>query len=351
MTQRRVAQKERRVNHVAGVLIAIASSSVGGTAAAVTRYLVLGADPITLAVLRWDIGLLLVLPAALLLRAKWPPRRDWPGVAALGIGFFGLFFVLMNTALDYTTTARATLALSTLPLQTMLVGAALGIEPLTRRKSLGVVIAMLGVGVALMTGLAAAPAGAWRGEAIMVGAVLCMALYNVWSRPFIARSSVLGFLCFGMAAGAVALTLAGALTNHLAVLARFTAAQWTAAAYLGIAGGALAFILWVAALERATPTLVANTITVNPIAAALLATQLLDEPITLNLVAGLITVGAGLWIATTGGATARAGTAINELRSWDDRALRDVGLDRTQLERVMGAQPQAPSPDGRRGRG
>jgi drug/metabolite transporter (DMT)-like permease len=39
--------------------------------------------------------------------------------------------------------------------------------------------------------------------------------------------------------------------------------------------------------------------TVNPIAAGLLATQLVGEPITMNLVVGLIAVFAGIWIATT----------------------------------------------------
>jgi drug/metabolite transporter (DMT)-like permease len=68
---------------------------------------------------------------------------------------------------------------------------------------------------------------------------------------------------------------------------------------LGVGGGALAFVLWVLALERATPTRVANTMTVNPVAAALLANVLVGEPITLNLVVGLLAVFAGIWIATT----------------------------------------------------
>jgi drug/metabolite transporter (DMT)-like permease len=38
--------------------------------------------------------------------------------------------------------------------------------------------------------------------------------------------------------------------------------------------------------------------TVNPIAAALLAAALVGEPVTLNLVAGLVAVFAGIWIAT-----------------------------------------------------
>jgi drug/metabolite transporter (DMT)-like permease len=283
-----------------GVSIALASSCLGGTAAAITRYLVGNADPVTLAILRWAIGFACLLPTALCLRVRWPPRRDWPAVVMLGVCFFGLFFVLYNIAIGFTTAARASLALATLPLHTMVVGALLGIEPLTKRKSIGVCMAVLGVIAALSSGLSAAPSGAWRGELIMTGAVLCMAFYNVWSRPFIQRSSALGFLTVGMGAGAAALILVGSLTGSVAVLSSFGTSQWIAGIYLGIGGGALAFILWVMALERATPTRVANTMTVNPIAAGLLATQLVGEPITPNLVVGLAAVFAGIWIATAG---------------------------------------------------
>jgi drug/metabolite transporter (DMT)-like permease len=283
------------------------SSALGGTAAAVTRYLVGDADPLTLAVLRWAIGFFCVLPVALLLRVRWPARRDWPAVGALGVCFFGLFFIFYNIAVGYTTAARASLALSTLPLQTMLIAALLGAEPLTLRKSAGVGVAMLGVFAALASGLSLAPPGAWRGELIMTAAVLCMAVYNVLSRPLMQRSSALGFLAVGMGFGAAALTLAAVATGRISVLADFGRPQWIAGVYLGVGGGALAFILWVMALQRATPTQVANTMTLNPIAAALLATQLVDEPITLNLVIGVIAVCLGIWIATTQPTKQRSG--------------------------------------------
>jgi drug/metabolite transporter (DMT)-like permease len=290
---------EESVNEWAGVAIALLSSCLGGTAAAITRYLVGGADPIALAVLRWGIGFLCLLPAALLLKARWPVRRDWPAVALLGICFFGMFFILYNIAISFTTAARASLAVATLPLSTMLVAALLGVERLTLRKTLGVCIAVLGVAAALAAGLSAAPPGAWRGELIMLAAMFCMAFYNVLSRPFIKRSSALGFLTVGIGAGAAALVLVGLFTGSIVALKSFGTPQWIAGIYLGIGGGAAAFILWVLALERATPTRVANTMTVNPIAAALLATQLVGEPITPNLVLGLIAVFAGIWIATS----------------------------------------------------
>lgn len=282
-----------------GVGVAVASSALGGTAAAVTRYLVGSADPVTLAVLRFGIGFLCVLPVALVLRVRWPPPEDRPKVAALGVAFFAAFFVLYNVAVSHTTAARASLALATLPLQTMVVSAVLGVEPLGARKAAGVALAVSGVALALASGLAHAPPGAWRGELTMAGAVLCMAFYNIWSRPFIRRSSALGFLAAGMGFGAAALVATAALFGGLAALGGFDAREWAAGLYLGAGGGALAFVLWVVALNHASPTRVANTMTVNPVAAASLAAVLVGEPVTLNLALGLVAVFAGIWLAAT----------------------------------------------------
>jgi drug/metabolite transporter (DMT)-like permease len=290
------------MNERFGVWVAIASSAAGGAAAVATRYLIDSADPFTLAAIRFGGGVICLLPIAVLLGARWPPRSDWPAVAGLGFLFFAVFFVLYNVALGYTTVARGTLALSTLPLMTMIAGAMLGIEPLTARKSLGVLVAMGGVAAALSSGLAAAPAGAWRGDLIMAAATLCMALYNVWTRPFIQRSSALGFVTASMGVGAAALLAISAMQGGAALLAGFEPGEWLAAGYLAVGGGALAFFLWVYALRCASPTRVANTMTINPIVAGLLAVPILAEPITLNLVIGLIAVCVGLFVATTEGA-------------------------------------------------
>ena len=64
-----------------GVLIAVLSSTFGGTAAAVTRYVVGAVDPVTIAAFRFGIGVAVLLPLALLLRSALPRGRDWIGVA------------------------------------------------------------------------------------------------------------------------------------------------------------------------------------------------------------------------------------------------------------------------------
>ena len=275
------------------------SSLFGGMAAAVTRFAVGAADPVLLAIFRFGGGFLVLLPIALLTRAAWPKGRDWLPVAALGAMFYGVFFVVYAEALVYTTAARGALAVSTLPVLTMVIAALLGRERLSLRKSAGVLIAVAGVVAALATGLADAPQRAWRGDVTMMAGMLSMALYNVLSRPLMARSSALGYASAGMAFGAL-LNIAFAWTSGgLAPLHELRPAHWIAAAYLGIFAGGLGFYLWVYALKVATPTRVANTITVSPIAAATLAAVLVGERIGVPLIAGIVAVAAGIWVSST----------------------------------------------------
>ncbi len=282
-----------------GVLAAVLSSGLGGTAIGATRFVRNAVDPLAIGAFRFGLGFLFLLPVALLQGGKWPERRDWLAVAGLGLLFFGLFPVLFNASLIFTTAARGALALSTLPLLTMIVGACLGIETLTVRKTAGVVIATLGVAVALLSSLAFAPAGAWRGDVLMVTAAFCMALYSVWSRPFIRRSGPIPFTTMGMGVGALFLVAVSSARGSFEPVAAFGQPQWLAVTYLGLFGSAVTFYLWAFALSRTTPTRVAISVTVNPITAALVGAVLLDEPIRWNLVIGLAAVALGIWIATT----------------------------------------------------
>ncbi|RXH18735.1 DMT family transporter [Bradyrhizobium guangzhouense] len=289
------------MSEIFGVLAAVLSSALGGTSIGATRYLVGSIDPLAIGSFRFGFGFLLLMPLTLLRGDRWPARADWAATVGLGMLFFTLFPILFNASLIYTTAARGALALSTLPLLSLMIGAALGSEALTWRKSVGVVVATSGVAVALLTNLSAAPSGAWRGDLLMMAAALCMALYGIWSKPLIRRCSPIGFTTTSMAAGALCLILLSSFRGSFAPVADFAAPQWLAALYLGAFGAALTFYLWAFALERTTPTRVAISVTVNPITASLVGAWLLKEPLRWNLAAGIAAVFAGIWLATTAG--------------------------------------------------
>jgi drug/metabolite transporter (DMT)-like permease len=298
-----------------GVLAAILSSMVGGMAAAMTRFLIGATDPVTLGALRFGLGFLCLLPVALWAECRWPARRDWPGVMLLGLMFFGGFFILFNLGFRYTTAGHGSLALATLPLVTAIVAAILGVERLTARRSAGVLIAVGGATFALLPGALgpddrAAPSDAWIGDLTIAGATLCMALYSIWSRPFIARSSALGVVTVGMGVGGGALTLISLMSGGLAGVGDFGPAEWLGVLYLAPIGAALSFFLWAYALGHATATQVTNTMSVHPLSATLLAAVLLGEPVGIEMGVGIAAVAGGIWLASTGRAVAAPAAAM-----------------------------------------
>jgi drug/metabolite transporter (DMT)-like permease len=287
------------MHELLGVLAGMASNGLGGTAVAVTRYAVGAIDPITLGAFRFGIGFIFLLPVAVMQRGKWPAQPDWPGVLGLGVLFFAFFPILFNAALLFTTATRGALALSIIPLISMVVGAILGVEALTVRKTAGVSVAVLGVAIALVSGLTLAPPGAWRCDLLMLASALCFALYNVLSRPFVRRSGPVAFTTMAMGVGALCLIAISLGRGSFIVATGFGTAQWVAMGYLGGIGSALTFVLWSAALTRTTPTRVAISVPLNPFTASLVGSILLGESIGWSLFIGLATVFLGIWLATT----------------------------------------------------
>jgi drug/metabolite transporter (DMT)-like permease len=186
-----------------------------------------------------------------------------------------------------------------LPVLTMIVAAALGKERLTLRKTLGVVTALGGVTLSLATDLSSAPERAWKGDAMMIAAMLSMSLYTIYSRALMTRSSALGYACAGMAVGASVNVLFVSLNSGWGALRTMGSSQWAAASFLGVVPGAIGFFLWVYAVQRTTPTRAAATITVSPISAGALAALLVAEPFGVGLAICAIAVAVGIWIAST----------------------------------------------------
>ena len=115
-----------------------------------TRFVVDQTDPASLAMLRYIVGFLCLLPAVLLSGQHMRfARRDIAPIALLGIAQFGVLVALLNFGLQFIPSARGALIFATFPLLTMLIAAALGHERLTAWKTAGVLLTIAGVGVAL----------------------------------------------------------------------------------------------------------------------------------------------------------------------------------------------------------
>ena len=127
--------------------------------------------------------------------------------------------------------------------------------------------------------------------------MLCGAIYNVFSRPYLKRYAPRQVTAWSMLAGTAVLAPLAASHGLFTTFPSFTPGGWLALAFLGTFGGAIGFSLWIWALERSTPSRVAVFIALNPVTATFLGSLLLHEPISARFLAGLACVLGGILLA------------------------------------------------------
>ena len=270
-----------------------------GSAMVATRLVVDQAGPASLALLRYVLGACCLVPAALLSRsrARFAPR-DLAPIALLGIAQFGVLIALLNFGLRSVPSARAALIFATFPLLTSLIGAALGRERLTLAKLTGVLLTMVGVGLALgdRTLQRSLAADVWLAELAVFASAVCGALCSVLYRPYLEKYPTLPVSAFAMLASVVFLAPLAAGEGFFATRPAFTPVGWLAVAFIGLGSGG-GYYLWLWALNHATPTRVTAFLALSPVTAAALGAWLLGEPVTPLAALGLVSVAAGLALA------------------------------------------------------
>ena len=133
-------------------LALMAAAAVGvqvGLATVASRFAIVETTPAALALMRYVIGALCLLPIALRLSRLRFAAADLMPISLLGIVQFAVLIALLNYGLKTVPAARAALVLASYPLITLLLAAALGWEKLTAGKAAGVALTIVGVGIAL----------------------------------------------------------------------------------------------------------------------------------------------------------------------------------------------------------
>ena len=268
-----------------------------------TRFVVDQTGPASLALLRYAIGVLCLLPIALATPRPRFAGRDLLPIALLGIAQFGILIALLNFGLRFIPAARGAVIFATLPLLTMLLAAALGHERLGPSKVAGVLLTIAGVALALGEKALHRPGGAqeWLGEAAVLASALSGAVCSVLYRPYVRRYPTVPVSALAMLASVAFLAALAAGEGFFAGWPSFTRAGWMAVVFIGISSG-VGYFLWLWALGNAPATEVTVFLSLSPFTAAVLGALLLAEHVTPPIGVGLGCVGLGLWLAHRGGA-------------------------------------------------
>jgi drug/metabolite transporter (DMT)-like permease len=274
------------------------SSVLVGAGIAVSRLALGEVPPLTLAMLRYAIGFACLLPFAWGMRLRGS-LRDMTGMALLGIGQFGVLIALLNFGLQRIGAAQAALIFSLFPLITLVLSSLLGHERITLPLLAGVLVSIAGVALSLAPKLEA-HGTSWWGELAVLGAAAIGAACSVLYRPYLRRYPTLPVSAFAMLASVLVLALVAWPEHWVQRVPDFSGAAWAATIFVGVSSG-IGYFAWLYALKHESPTRVTVFLALNPPTAALMGWVMLGEPVHAGVGAGLLFVGAGLWLATRGG--------------------------------------------------
>jgi drug/metabolite transporter (DMT)-like permease len=288
----------RRTERWALGAAALAGIQVGAGIAG-SRWLVADIGPLSLTFLRYAVALATLVPLlAWVGGTRGALARLTPGdairVMLLGVVQFGVLIALLNFGLKHVDAGLGALLFATFPLMTLVIATAAGHERFDAPLAAGVLLSIVGVGLALGVRAPAMSGAAFvLGAACVLVAAFCGAVCSVLYRPLLRRHATLPLGTLAMAAAVAALLPAAAAEGLFTQMRALTPAQGAIVIAIGLSSG-VGYWMWLWVLKHTAPTKATTFLALSPVTAALIGAGALGEPISAGLVGGVVCILVGL---------------------------------------------------------
>jgi drug/metabolite transporter (DMT)-like permease len=289
-------------------LLLATSMALVGSYVALSKPLLEAFPLLVLALLRFAIAAVVMLPFIAPARDEAPlaRREQWQ---LFCMSFFGnfLFSLAMLNGIALSSATAAGVILATLPAMVALLSWLLLRERIGARVLAAVALAVLGIAVLQVArhGEAALPLSL-LGTALLLGAVLCEAVYVILARRLAATRSALRVAALINLWGLALIAPFGLAQWHAADFAAVGTGEWALLAFYSISASLVAVWLWVSGIKY-VPAAQAGVFTVAlPISATAVGVALLGEPFSALHALALLLAVAGVLLAASAAAPAAA---------------------------------------------
>lgn len=266
-------------------IFAFAAVIFWGTSFIATKIAYEAIPPLTLCLIRFAIS------AIVLGVIKWL-RHDQTKLQKKDVNYFlvlaligiSVYYSCENIAVSMTNASTASLISGSYPAITVLVGTVFYRLRMSRKKWLGVILAV--AGVVILTDFTSDESGNYAliGDIIMIFDGFLWAFYN-FLIPRADRSYSTFDLTYYQTLFGVLFLIPGAVYEHPA-LQVWSSKTWIAVGYLSLGCSVAAYLLYNAALRNIAPDAAAVIMNLMPVAGVVCSALILGEAITLKQIAG-----------------------------------------------------------------
>ena len=226
--------------------------------------------------------------------------RDWARLAWLGLVGHCVYQYLFVGGLARTSVANSSLIVASSPVVITLLSTAGGTEQrIGALHWAGTLLSLLGIYVVVGRG-AHVTGASLAGDAMLLGAVVCWALYTINARPLMARHSPVGVTALSMLIGTIFyLPLAVPALSRVA-WGGVSALTWLKLIYSSLFAICVAYTIWYAAVREIGSARTSVYSNLLPIVAMLTAYVWLREPLGPAKIAGAAAVLGGVALTRLG---------------------------------------------------
>jgi drug/metabolite transporter (DMT)-like permease len=265
-----------RVSLTDGLLVGMAL--IWGVNASVMKLAVAEMPPLVFNAARLGLASIALVVLALGVRQPGLTRRDVGMLLVLGVLGTGLYQFFMIEGLARTRAGTTALILSSGPAFVALFGRVLGVERITRRGMLGIILSMAGIAfVALTQPDALGRKASLLGSALVLVGCICWSLFAVLIKPYANRLDGRVVTAITIVGGTLPLSLIALPAVNDVAWNELSATTWGAIAYAGLASMVIAYLFWNRGVRLLGPTRTSMFGNLQPIFALAAARVLLGE--------------------------------------------------------------------------
>jgi drug/metabolite transporter (DMT)-like permease len=265
---------------------------VGGGASVAIRITYGELAPFWAGTARFGLGALAFWGLVALRRLPLPRGRALAGAVLFGVLTVGLAFSLGGWGLVETPASVFQVLMALVPLATLFLSAAEGVEAITRRGVIGAILAVGGIAVTVI-GSGGSSVSIPHALAI-VGAAVCIAQGGVLIKKFPPNPPVVTN-AIAMTTGALVLAAVSLLRGEAWTLPT-EADTWIALIYLVVFVTVLAFLLYMFVLGKWTATGASYGFVLVPLVTLVVASTVAEESISSQFLVGTALVLAGVYV-------------------------------------------------------
>lgn len=224
-------------------------------------------------------------------------RRQWITLARMALCGITLNQIFYIGGIARTSVTHAGLIQAVQPVMVMLLAAAVGMEIISSRKWLAMVLAFAGVGTLLIGRPPQGSAAHWTGDLMLLAASVVFAYYTILMKDAAStyNNITLNSLVFWL--GAI-LLLPFCARSVLGIhWAHIPAHAWWGLGFMVLCGSFVAYLIYAYALQELAASKVAAFSYLQPLMAVALGVWLMGEQITIKIVAGGALILAGVYLA------------------------------------------------------